>query len=186
MRQTKGVLIALVVIALLLAIAKFRQPIVNQENIRSGDQTTIQPTIPVAFVTPDADTQNSEPKFVMLEIDSQDLSVEVARTEEEITQGLSNRTLLGSDGMLFVIDPPRVPSFWMKGMNFPLDIIWIRNGKIVKIDHDVPAPRIDQNSSSLPTYQPPSAVDHVLELPAGVAATYGFNVGNSFSVTSNY
>lgn len=183
MRQTKGVLIALVVIALLLTIAKFRQPLVDQEDNRSGDQATSQPTIPVTFVTPGADAQNSDPKFVMVGIDNQDFSVEVARTEEEIVQGLSNRTSLGPDGMLFVIDPPRVPSFWMKGMNFPLDIIWIRNGKIIKIDHD--APVFMQQTLNPPTYQPPSAVDFVLELPAGVSATYGFKVGNSFSVTSN-
>lgn len=182
MKQTKVVLLVLMVIIVLLGVAKF-QSRPSTENPSQENSPAIQPTIPVTFVTPDADVQNSEPKFVMVGIDNQDFSVEVARTEEEITQGLSNRTSLGSDGMLFVINPPRVPSFWMKGMNFPLDIIWIRNGKIMKIDHDVPV--FMQQTVNPPTYQPPSAVDFVLELPAGVSATYGFKVGNSFSVTSN-
>lgn len=181
MKQTKTLLIVLAAIALLLTIAKFRQSPVNQEDNRSGEKAVIQPTIPVTFITPDIET--GQPKFVMITVDNQEFSVEVARTEVEITQGLSNRTALGSDGMLFVIDPPRIPSFWMKGMSFPLDIIWIRNGKIIKIDHGVPV--FMQQVVNPPTYQPPSAVDHVLELPAGVAKTLGFKVGSTFTVISN-
>lgn len=181
MKQTKTLLIVLAAIALLLTIAKFRQSPVNQEDIRSGEQTAGQPTIPVTFVTPSLPSENTEPRFVMVSVDNQDLSVEVARTEEEITQGLSNRTSLGSDGMLFVIDPPRIPSFWMKGMNFPLDIIWIRNGKVINIDFDVPV--FMQQTVNPPLYQPSASVDHVLELPAGASKTLGFKVGSLFSVT---
>lgn len=180
MKQTKVVLLILIVIIVLLGVAKF-QSRSSTDNQPRETSPAGQPTIPVTFVTPGLPSENTEPRFVMVSVDNQNLSVEVARTEEEITQGLSNRTSLGSDGMLFVIDPPRIPSFWMKGMNFPLDIIWIRNGKVINIDSDVPA--FMQQAVNPPLYQPSSSVDHVLELPAGVAKTLGFKVGSTFTVT---
>src|SRR5687768_8240241 len=77
---------------------------------------------------------------------------EVADDEASRRQGLSGRERLGADeGMLFVL-PGDSPSFWMKGMRFPLDIIWIRQGRVVDISADVPPPR--DPDAPLPTYSP--------------------------------
>src|SRR3989344_6075059 len=52
--------------------------------------------------------------------------VEVAKTGIEKTRGLSGRPgLKEREGMLFLYATPQRSSFWMKGMSFSLDFIWI-------------------------------------------------------------
>src|SRR5438094_9545272 len=56
--------------------------------------------------------------------------VEVARTDAEREKGLGGHAPLGQyDGMLFIFDQPAPYAFWMKGMTFPLDMLWIDGGK---------------------------------------------------------
>ena len=51
------------------------------------------------------------------------IKVELAITPEARAQGLSGRPSLSeNEGVLFVFDKPDKYSFWMKNMNFPLDI----------------------------------------------------------------
>jgi uncharacterized membrane protein (UPF0127 family) len=101
--------------------------------------------------------------------------VEVARTRAEQTLGLGERDSLAWDrGMLFVYDRPGFYGFWMKGMRFDIDIVWIRDGRIVDVTHRVPH-RIE---SPLPTYHPPEVVDQVLEVPAGAAQARGWQRGD--------
>ncbi len=96
------------------------------------------------------------------------VQVEVVHTPEEKAKGLSGRAGLDEGkGMLFVFDPPSLPSFWMKEMRFPIDIIWIYHDKVIGVATNVPAP-LDALSPLL-TYSPPSLVTHTLEVPAGWA-----------------
>jgi uncharacterized membrane protein (UPF0127 family) len=54
------------------------------------------------------------------------LKVDLALTPETQAQGLSGRSGLQDDeGMLFVFNNPGKYFFWMKDMNFPIDMIWI-------------------------------------------------------------
>lgn len=101
--------------------------------------------------------------------------VETVATQEEIAQGLSNRSRLPKGfGMLFVFDEPVAATFWMKDMRFALDIVWIRNGKVTGIDRDVayPQPRQDPEER-----ESPGPVTHVLEVTAGESQS--FSVGDS-------
>src|SRR3989344_9082121 len=61
------------------------------------------------------------------------LLVEVADSEVERAQGLSGRKVLAEQtGILFVFPTAEQHAFWMKDMNFALDIIWLdKNWKIV-------------------------------------------------------
>ncbi len=60
------------------------------------------------------------------------LHVLVADSKEERIQGLSYREQIPLDGMLFIFPSSKKYAFWMKGMSFPLDIIWINeNGEVV-------------------------------------------------------
>jgi len=64
------------------------------------------------------------------------LKVDVAYTREQHAKGLSGRESLSPDsGMLFVFNNSGQYLFWMKDMNFPIDIIWVdENYKIVFIE----------------------------------------------------
>lgn len=119
-----------------------------------------------------ADTSNtSSPKAVF--------NVEVANTPELRKTGLGGRESLASNsGMLFVFDRAGKPSFWMKAMKFPIDIIWIKGSKIVDILQNVQPPSGDQADSALPLYAPVTEVDKVLEVNAGDVVKYGIKVGD--------
>lgn len=108
-------------------------------------------------------------------IGDQPLEVEVATTSLELASGLSYREQLGSEGMLFVLPNRGRVGFWMKGMKFDLDLIWIRDHKITEITPHVLASSYEKNRQ---LYFPVQAVDLVLELPADQAAALGFKVGD--------
>ncbi len=113
----------------------------------------------------------------ILKIGTTQLIVEVVNTAASVTQGLSDRAELGADGMLFVFQQSMMPRFWMKEMQFPLDLIWINKKKIVDITHNAPAPDPTTPLSELPTYAPSAPVDWVLEVPASTAAQLRWEVG---------
>ncbi len=104
---------------------------------------------------------------------------EVAATDDARSRGLSGRDQLGADrGMLFVFDRPAPQVFWMEGMRFPLDIIWINDGKVVDVAENVPVPE------GPPTVlTPTSFATHVLEVNAGFAAQAGVRYGTDVTVT---
>ena len=106
------------------------------------------------------------------------INVLVADTPQERAAGLSGYAGLPENvGMLFVFPEPRQPSFWMKGMEFPLDLVWIRDGTVVQIDTAVPPPPPNTPDDQLPRYHPTEPITHVLELTAGSAARYSIIVG---------
>lgn len=102
-------------------------------------------------------------------INSRNFVVEIAQTEEEKAQGLSGRSQLGTNnGMLFVFDPPTIPSFWMREMNFALDFVWIdENLRVIDLTKNVPVPAAGTRLQDLPRYSPTSEVKYVLEINAG-------------------
>ena len=54
------------------------------------------------------------------------VKVEIVDTVESRALGLSGRAeLKDGNGMLFVFDDVGKYNFWMKNMNFPIDIIWL-------------------------------------------------------------
>jgi UDP-GlcNAc:undecaprenyl-phosphate GlcNAc-1-phosphate transferase len=88
-------------------------------------------------------------------------TVEVAQSEAEQERGLSHRgELCVHCSMLFPFKTPTEPRFWMKDMQFSIDLAWIADGRIIGKEERLAFP-------SLETVAPPSAVNAVLELPAG-------------------
>lgn len=111
--------------------------------------------------------------------------VEVARTPEERARGLSGREALGPDeGMIFPFETAGHPGFWMQGMRFDLDLVWVRDGRIVEIHERVPRPPPgpDPNAPPLPLYRPRTPADLVLEVPAGSASRRGWEVGDRLEI----
>lgn len=118
----------------------------------------------------------------LLKVAGRSILVEVARSPEEVRRGLSFRTSLPPDtGMYFVSPTPEPQRFWMYGMRFPLDIIFIRDGIIVSIAENVPAPKAD--SLEVPaTVNSNGQADAVLEINAGKAAEWGIKEGMEVSL----
>lgn len=113
-------------------------------------------------------------------IETKTIKVEVADSTILRAKGLSGRSSLASDsGMLFTFDGQNIiPTFWMKDMLIPLDIIWINNGAVAKIDKNVQPPSTGSLDSDLKTYTPGIPVDYVLEVNAGFSDKYNFKVGS--------
>lgn len=116
-----------------------------------------------------------------IRVGSAELFVQYAATEATRERGLSGREPLGArEGLLFFFPVPAVYGFWMKDMRFDIDIIWIKDSRIIGVSERVPAPRTP--NVPLPTYYPPSTVDMVLEVGAGVAGELGIHEGDALSI----
>ncbi|MEK7619408.1 MAG: DUF192 domain-containing protein [Patescibacteria group bacterium] len=113
------------------------------------------------------------PSRAKVTIGSATFEVELARTELERRKGLSGRqSLPEGTGLLFYFPQSGSPWFWMKDMNFPIDIIWIGEDRTVVSVHSGVAPE------SYPTvYTPSSPTQFVLEVPAGNAHRAGIKKG---------
>ena len=104
-----------------------------------------------------------------------EIFVEVADTVEKRSLGLGKRSGLENGwGMLFVFEKRKQHGFWMKDMQFPLDIIWLENHRIVHILRNVqPA----KSGDFPPVMTPPVAGNFVLEIDAGRADELKLQVG---------
>jgi uncharacterized membrane protein (UPF0127 family) len=110
-------------------------------------------------------------------INGHTIRLELAVTATEKEKGLGYRDSLPvNTGMLFVYNHPQRYGFWMKGMKFPLDFIWIDGNKIVDLSQNIPQPI---NDSMQPvSLAPRMPVDKVLEVNAGVIGRLGVKVGD--------
>ncbi|MDZ4221625.1 MAG: DUF192 domain-containing protein, partial [Patescibacteria group bacterium] len=80
-----------------------------------------------------------QPPAARMRVGEAMVSVEVVRTSRDQSLGLSNRESLPQNaGMLFVYDDALVRDFWMRGMRFPLDVIWIAEGVVVGTQEHIP------------------------------------------------
>jgi len=106
------------------------------------------------------------------------VATEIVRTPEAMARGLGGRDALAwGDGMLFQYTRPGFLRFWMKDMRFAIDIVWIRDGRIVDIAARVPW----SPEGPGPTHQPRELADTVLEVAAGMAEAHGWRLGDVVS-----
>ena len=121
-----------------------------------------------------------QPPEAWVEIRTQFVPVDVASTLEKQIQGLSGRASLAwGTGLLFLYEIGDFKRFWMIDMKFSIDMIWIRDGRIVGIHHRVPVPEPGTPTQKLPRYGIDELVDTVLEVPAGFAAANGWTRGDA-------
>jgi len=130
----------------------------------------------------DLDSRNNKKVLI---INGKEIKVEIANTNEKRKTGFSNRDRLDKDtGMLFVFEDKNIkPSFWMKDMKFPIDIIWIDNNKIVQIDKNISNPETGTPDSELKHYTPKIPIDLVLEVNAGFIKKNNIKVGNKIDTS---
>ncbi len=104
----------------------------------------------------------------------------IADSQEKRRLGLSvMNTMPKDEGMLFYFGIENTyPIFWMKDMNFPIDIIWIDDNKILHIDKNIPPPTPGAPDNKLTLYRPPGAIDYVLEVNANFTDENTIKVGD--------
>lgn len=113
------------------------------------------------------------------------VAVEVSDTPELRERGLSYHDELSlNSGMLFVYPDSGRRIYWMKGMNFCLDIVWINDGAIVGAAESV-CPEPGVADADLARYGSPEPVQYVLELPAGWLNEHGYGAGTPVTIPAN-
>lgn len=124
-----------------------------------------------------------KPVFKELAINDVKLKVEAADTQAKRSRGLGGRQSLASDeGMLFIFPKPDKYPFWMKGLTFPLDFIWIRGERVVDVLQNIQPPAPGQEDTSLPIYQSKEEIDKVLEVTAGTVQRLNIKAGDTIKI----
>ena len=113
-------------------------------------------------------------------INGHELNLEVMRESQERSRGLSQKELLAENaGMLFIFESPGVPGFWMKDMNFSIDIIWIGSHKrVVDITENLAPETFPE------VFKPKAQIQYVLEVNAGWVDEHNISIGDTI-LTNN-
>ncbi len=103
-------------------------------------------------------------------------NLRLATTPDQQAQGLSGlKSLPDNTGMLFVFSGSALRCFWMKGMRFALDIIWLSaDNEVLLVDHDL-SPRTYPMSFCVSAHS-------VIELVAGQARAAGITRGRTLTI----
>jgi uncharacterized membrane protein (UPF0127 family) len=106
------------------------------------------------------------------------IGLEVADTPQRQAWGLQMRPRLPAlRGMWFPYAMPSPLRFWMHRTPEPLDIIFLRQGRVIAIAAAIPCMRLP-----CPTYGPDEPADGVVELAAGEAQRLGIRVGSRATI----
>ncbi|MBU1293013.1 DUF192 domain-containing protein [Patescibacteria group bacterium] len=109
---------------------------------------------------------------------SASFTYEIVSTDATREQGLSGRTSIPENyGMLFVFPQKDLHGFWMKDMQFAIDMIWIRDdGTIIGIEQEATPESFPQS------FFPPEPVRYVLETVPGEAERQGWTIGTQIEL----
>jgi uncharacterized membrane protein (UPF0127 family) len=112
--------------------------------------------------------------LVPLTLGDQSLEASIADTDSERERGLSDTPYLPTGVVkLFVFDTPGPWSFWMKDMNYPIDIIWLDENKtIIYIEPSLTPETYPQSFTST------TPAKYVIETPAGFTESAHIIVGS--------
>ena len=107
-------------------------------------------------------------------IDGQTIDVTLALTPADQERGLGGRTGLAShEGMLFVFPTDSHNMFWMKDMEFSIDMIWFSsNGTVIYIQPNVAPDTYPE------AFGPQGLSRYVLEVPANFASSNHIQIGD--------
>jgi uncharacterized protein len=123
-----------------------------------------------------ATPNNNGFRQVNITVNGVELVADIAATSDQQSEGLGVKDSLNeNEAMLFPFKKESQHTFWMKGMKFPIDIIWIDSDKeVVHIE-----PSLDPciPDSPCPTYTSDRRSLYVLETMAGFAQKYNVTEG---------
>jgi len=124
--------------------------------------------------------RDSSYRLANVTINGFNLLAEVPTTNDQFQKGLDIKDhLQENQGMLFIFTEPAKYAFWMHGMKFPIDIIWIDNkNTVVHIEHNLSPCIIDL---VCPTYSPDKDSMYVLETSANFAERHNVTIGTQMN-----
>jgi uncharacterized membrane protein (UPF0127 family) len=107
---------------------------------------------------------------------------EIADSPEERQLGLMHRdSLAPGSGMIFVFEPARSVSFWMKNTLIPLDMAFVGvDGRVLNIAEADPEPGVPD--AQLASYTSSGSAKWVIEINQGLCSDYGIVPGVAVTV----
>lgn len=151
----------------------------------SATATRLLGATPTPTLAPPQTSVASERRVVTVHADRGTVRALVADTADLRARGLSGLDQLAHGwGMWFEFDTTGSHVFWMRGMRFSIDIIWMDAGlQVVHIVRAAPVPPTDAASADLPRYAPSGGNSrYVLEIAAGSAEELGIDLGDVLRV----
>lgn len=129
----------------------------------------------VLFISiPDKTFSKKQNSFTLASINKKKVYLEVADNDYKRTKGLMNHSELNyQQGMLFIFDDINQVYFWMKNVNYPLDMVFLKNNQIVNIYSGVPTCK----NQVCPLYPSVYPVNKVIELKSGFCKKYNVKIG---------
>lgn len=126
----------------------------------------------------------ADTRTTLLTIGDDTFNVYVADSAIEWEVGLGNVDILGEgEGMVFIFPWSEERTFWMKGVEYPIDLIWVSNSQVVGFV--TAQPELTTTAEAYyQLYQSPEAVDTVIELSAGTVAEVDITVGDQIILST--
>jgi uncharacterized membrane protein (UPF0127 family) len=158
----------------------------QQEQQLAVAQTTDNKTITTTTSTPEKPendfhfnaTQIPADRYLQAKVivNNFELIADLAITNDQQIKGLDIKDQLKeNEGMLFLEKQPAKYDFWMKGMKFPIDIIWLDSNRVVvHIEHNLQPCVSDLDC---PLYSPDKNALYILETVAGFSQKHNVNTG---------
>jgi len=116
-------------------------------------------------------------RFTDLKIGSHYYHLEIADNPAKRQEGLLGKESLPKDeGMIFLFPYADRFIFTMEEMKFPIDIIWLNNGKVVDLTPN--ASPAELGDEILGHYIPSSSANQVIEVPAGTISKENLKIGD--------
>jgi uncharacterized membrane protein (UPF0127 family) len=168
----KGLNYTLPIIILVAAITIAALIVGSDETKKSKSQSSVSQAMPCGPYRSD--------RRVL--INHETINAEIPNSSAAYAKGLGGRPcILPNQAMLFVYSKPGQYRFWMKGMKFPIDILWISS------DHKVVGQEVDVEPSTyyskFPFFEndPQHLAQYVLELKKDRSRELLVNLGTTVS-----
>ncbi|HEV7702008.1 MAG TPA: DUF192 domain-containing protein [Candidatus Paceibacterota bacterium] len=151
----------------------------NKKNLASSFTVVIVFLLVVFSLTWRGSQIHRPANINIVQVGNTQIMVDLAITPEQQEQGLSGRISLKEDeGMLFIFEKPATYVFWMKDMNFPIDMIWLGEDlRVVYIKRDA-RPELYPEA-----YSPERDAKYVLEVVSGFSDKNNIKEGDRVEFT---
>ena len=113
---------------------------------------------------------------MLVTVNNTQFKVKIAVTPEAIRKGMQKQRFQDENEGMFFIVKEQEHCYWMKDCIIPLDIIFIKDGEVVKIYNDCPPCNEEECSKYC------SDADRVLEIGGGMSKKFGIKEGDTVNL----